>query len=144
MKMITWIFSVGLSLMLSLNVNAMSDKPDTGVAYSSDGHVCFWEDEFYKGNKFCYSGDVSMVTQDANDKFSSLKVYNGYYVEVFKHGNYDGNRSVIMIDTPVLDYLKDDISSLKLKRRNSDDYACLHENKYFSGTTVLLRSRPAA
>lgn len=131
-------FSIFICLCQS--VFAMSDTPDAGAVSSSDGHVCFWQDKFYQGNKFCYSSDISMLPSSANDQFSSMKMYNGYYAEVFKHGNYSGNRSIIMIDTPVLDYLKDDISSLKVKRRNSDDYACLHENKYFSGTPYCLEA----
>lgn len=133
-------FLLSILFLINQSAIAMSDNPDNEITASNEGHVCFWQDEFYKGNKFCYSNDTSMVTKSANDKFSSMKVYNGYYAEVFKHGNYSGNKSIIMINTPVLDYLKDDISSLKIKRRNSDDYACLHENKYFSGTPFCLEA----
>lgn len=131
---------MALVVLFSQTAYAMSDKPDVGIESAADGHVCFWKDEHYKGEKFCYSSDINMVNKNANDVFSSVRVYNGYYAEVFKHGSYNGNRSVIMIDTPVLDYLKDDISSLKIKRRNGDEFACLHENKYFSGTPFCLEA----
>lgn len=81
--------------------------------------VCFFHDPDFKGDHFCLTSgqDVPEMSEDVNDKISSIKVFGGADVTVFADAKYAGASSHFAGDVRNLkDQNWDDrISSLRVR-----------------------------
>lgn len=62
--------------------------------FPTDG-VCFFENSDFKGDYFCVAGggEVAAMTEDTNDKISSIRVFGGAEVTVFSDVRFAGASS---------------------------------------------------
>lgn len=107
----------------------------------AEDKVCFYEHAEYQGAEWCYGpGDVSWIGSDKNDRISSIRTVGNAYAEVFEHSSFAGKKTRIMGNTYKMDAMNDGISSLKVKLRSSNDFACLFEHPGFRGTPHCLQA----
>ena len=54
--------------------------------------ACFYEDEDFKGDYFCVTGgaELALLSEDTNDKISSIRVIGGVEVTVFADARFGG------------------------------------------------------
>jgi hypothetical protein len=55
--------------------------------------ACFYEDEDFKGDYFCVAGgaELAALSEDTNDKISSIRVIGGVEVTVFADARFSGD-----------------------------------------------------
>ena len=109
--------------------------------WAEEDKVCFYEHKDWTGNEWCYTSDASQVM--GNDQFSSMRIFGNAYAEAYEHGNYAGRKLVLMQDVYVFKRLNDAISSVKIKLRNSDDFACFFQDAGFHGTPYCAEAGQA-
>ena len=95
--------------------------PDPTPEPPASGAVCFYEDNNYGGASFCAEADSPWVGRAWNDRVSSLKVQEGYAVELFVDVNYGGAAKTFSADTPALGSFNDQPSSFRISRAGSPD-----------------------
>jgi len=126
------------ALALSINVHAQSDTPDapeTVPQANADepNRVCLYANKDFTGDEWCYA--VGAVPQiNGEDEAAGIRLYGNTYVEVYQHPNYMGDSTTIAANTYNLDHLNDDISSIIVKEKPSNDFVCLFEHPGYNGT----------
>jgi len=80
--------------------------------------ACFYEDANFKGDYFCVAsgGEVAVLSEDTNDKISSIRVLGGVEVTVFSDARFSGNstRYAGEVRDLAADGWDDKISSLRV------------------------------
>jgi peptidase inhibitor family I36 len=104
------IAAVAASVTLSAQRWGRDQIPGTGA--------CFYEDADFKGDYFCVAsgGEVAVLSEDTNDKISSIRVLGGVEVTVFSDARFNGNstRYAGEVRDLAADGWDDKISSLRV------------------------------
>jgi peptidase inhibitor family I36 len=104
------IAAVAASATLSAQRWGRDRIPGTGA--------CFYEDADFKGDYFCVAsgGEVAALSEDTNDKISSIRVLGGVEVTVFSDVRFSGNstRYAGEVRDLAADGWDDKISSLRV------------------------------
>ncbi|HET6955826.1 MAG TPA: peptidase inhibitor family I36 protein [Vicinamibacterales bacterium] len=104
------IAAVAASVTLSAQRWGRDQIPGSGA--------CFYEDADFKGDYFCVAsgGEVAVLSEDTNDKISSIRVLGGVEVTVFSDARFNGNstRYAGEVRDLAADGWDDKISSLRV------------------------------
>jgi len=78
--------------------------------------ACFYRHANFGGDYFCIqSGERwDALPRDMNNEISSINVYGGASVEIFRHENFSGKHQVVDRDVPNLREWNDRISSIRV------------------------------
>ena len=86
--------------------------------------ACFYRDSNFRGQYFCVEAgdDVNDLPSDANDRISSIRVFGGATVRVYKDSRFRGDSR--RFDSNVRDLddagFDDEISSIRIERRSNN------------------------
>jgi len=104
------IAAVAASVTLSAQRWGRDQIPGSGA--------CFYEDADFKGDYVCVAsgGEVAVLSEDTNDKISSIRVLGGVEVTVFSDARFNGNstRYAGEVRDLAADGWDDKISSLRV------------------------------
>ena len=99
-----------LSYSFTYNNGALAyDTPSASYTVGNSGLACFYADANFQGDSFCAGADSGWVGAAWNDRISSLKVQNGYQVQLFNDINYGGVSKTFSGDTA---YVGNDFNDL--------------------------------
>jgi len=133
--------------------------PKASVTYKrcAPNGVALYENKNYKGTgRWFTEGDYTLDGIKAlglkSDQISSIRVSQGYKVEIFEHNNYGGSAKIITKDNSRLSEIgfNDKISSVKVRKRAGFDIGlyehCNYEGKgrYFKEGQYLLNAIEAS
>jgi len=82
--------------------------------------VTFYENSNYEGKSWNYCENTSYIGDDANDKFSSVKIDSRYYVKAYEHKDYGGIVANLQGNLATLEGYNDYFSSLKVCLKFND------------------------
>ena len=102
--------------------------------------VCLWEHSRYTGDRFCTTSDIADLGNGIDDKTSSVRVHGYTVANLYKDTDYAGDETQVMHDTYILDYLNDEVSSVRVSLRSTQDFACLYEHWVYRGTSVCAEA----
>jgi len=109
-SLVACIAAVAASVTLSAQRWGRDQIPGSGA--------CFYEDADFKGDYFCVAsgGEVAVLSEDTNDKISSIRVLGGVEVTVFSDARFNGNstRYAGEVRDLAADGWDDKISSLRV------------------------------
>jgi hypothetical protein len=112
-----------LTLSIPAAARAQNSTPRVGV--------CFYEDADYRGNYFCATpGEEKPSVEDMNDRISSIRVFGGAQVEVFKDIDYKGTARRISGSVPNLGDLNDEVSSFRVVGTRGYNNSRYGNNRY--------------
>ena len=99
--------------------------------------VCFYENNHYQGRQLCLGeGQYDFANSNWNDIISGMQFHGNVYVEVFEHDDFQGTRFKVINNVAYMGAFKDRISSISIKRRPHNNYACVYEDPNYQGTAV--------
>lgn len=135
MTLLKSIAGVGLLALASAQTSALEQSVE-------QDKVCFYHGDSFKGTSVCYTPgqNISYVGSKHHNNFTSVRVYGNAYVRAYQDKNYGGKQTIIMLDAYKFDALNDEIDSLKVLTRETDDFACLYEHQGYRGTPVCIES----
>ncbi|MEH6448323.1 MAG: phosphatidylinositol-specific phospholipase C domain-containing protein [Oleispira sp.] len=135
MTLLKSLAGVGLLALASAQASALEQSVE-------QDKVCFYHGDSFKGTSECYAPgqNISDVGNTHHNNFTSVRVYGNAYVRAYQDKNYGGKQTIIMLDAHKFDALNDEIDSLKVLIRETDDFACLYEHQGYRGTPICIES----
>ena len=101
--------------------------------------ACFWTDKHYRGTRTCTTSNIADL-REMHDRIHSFRVYGHTVVSLYEHSNYAGDRTRAMHDAYNMDFLRNEISSVTVSVRKTQDFACLYEFNTYRGTPVCAEA----
>jgi Beta/Gamma crystallin/Phosphatidylinositol-specific phospholipase C, X domain len=135
MSILNSMAGAGLLTLASMQVAALNQSVE-------QDKVCFYHGDNFKGTSVCYDAgqSISDVGSQHHNNFTSVRVYGNAFVRAYQDKNFAGKQTILMLDAYKFDTLNDEIDSLKVLTRESDDFACLYEHQGYRGTPVCIES----
>ena len=92
--------------------------------------VTLYQDSDYRGTSRSFGVGRYNYTGISNDSLSSIRVPAGLKVILFEHGNFGGNRCVLVQDTPNMAGANDKISSFVVEELRTPQVIIYSDSDY--------------